>query len=393
MIVAVNNINKASIGNFIKQFPDRKSIKQISDFMLLQRIKDSKMVDYQVDYMLGVDTSLRVYLCGVIITVNNPHILEDEKNPLDIDIYIPYFVDGIMPVTKNDRNAWYVTGNNDLFDTNYEIIISEDLDEDRDEDDMMQCGVNIFERNIGGYGDQSLISIRVPEVNFDNKDIYSNVNLSIFGNDKKLIGSMKYFLNSALVKSVTFEDMDTSEITDFSNMLNNCENLITADIECIDISNALKLDNMFGRDRSLQEIKFNRDIKPMTNLDSMDNMFSWCSNLKNLDLSFIRGTTNLAGMAGTFNGCEKLENIDIHNLNTRFVTTWEGTFANTTALKFLDLSNIDGRFRPNNKEMFSGTNPELQVKFGPKSIAHKEAFKNFKDNLEKEKRKAENKKA
>ena len=43
--------------------------------------------------------------------------------------------------------------------------------------------------------------------------------------------------------------------------------------------------------------------------------------------------------------------------------------------------------------MFSGTNPELQVKFGAKSIAHKEAFKNFKDNLEKEKRKAENKQA
>lgn len=390
MNISLNNINTASIDNFIKKFPDRKSIKQIRDFMLLQRIKSSKLVDYQMDYMFGVDTSLRVYMCGVIITVNNPHILKDKNNPLDLDIYIPYFVDGIMTVTKNEPGSWYNMFDN-YFDTDYEIIISEDLDADNDEDDMMQCGVNIFERSIGGYNGDSLIIIKAPEINFANQSLYGNVNLHIFGNDKKLIGSMQYFLNSEYVRSVTFEDMDVSQITDFSSMLGGCGNLITADIECLDISNALKLDNMFGGNRSLQEIKFNRDIKPMTNLASMNNMFSWCSSLKNLDLSFIRETTNLAGMKGTFSWCEKLENLDIHNLNTRFVTIWEGTFANTKALKFLDLSNIDGRFRPNNKEMFCDTNPELQVKFGAKSIAHQEAFKKFKENLEKEKRKAENK--
>ena len=390
MNISLNNINTASIDNFIKKFPDRKSIKQIRDFMLLQRIKSSKLVDYQMDYMFGVDTSLRVYLCGVIITVNNPHILKDKNNPLDLDIYIPYFVDGIMTVTKNEPGSWYNMFDH-YFDTDYEIIISEDLDADNDEDDMMQCGVNIFERSIGGYNGDSLIIIKASEINFANQSLYGNVNLHIYGNNKKLIGSMQYFLNSDFVKSVTFEDMDVSQITDFSSMLAGCGNLITADIECLYISNALKLDNMFGGNRSLQEIKFNRDIKPMTNLASMNNMFSWCSSLKNLDLSFIRETTNLAGMKGTFSRCEKLENLDIHNLNTRFVTTWEGTFANTKALKFLDLSNIDGRFRPNNKEMFCDTNPELQVKFGAKSIAHQEAFKKFKDNLEKEKRKVENK--
>lgn len=392
MNISLNNINTASIDNFIKKFPDRKSIKQIRDFMILQRIKSSKTVDYQVDYMLGVDTSLRVYLCGVIITVNNPHIIEDKNDPLDLDIYIPYFVDGIMTVTKNEPGSWYNLFDNQ-FNTNYEIIISEDLDADNDEDDMMQCGVNIFERSIGGYNGDSLVIIKVPGINFANQSLYGNVNLHIFGNNKKLIGSMQYFLNSEYVKSVTFEDMDVSNITDFNSMLAGCGNLITADIECLDISNALKLDNMFGGNRSLQEIKFNRDIKPMTNLASMNNMFSWCSSLKNLDLSFIRETTNLAGMKGTFSWCEKLENLDIHNLDTRFVTIWEGTFANTKALKFLDLSNIDGRFRPNNKEMFCDTNPELQVKFGAKSIAHQEAFKKFKENLEKEKRKAENKQA
>ena len=87
--------------------------------------------------------------------------------------------------------------------------------------------------------------------NLDSEAILDIKNLSAFEKNQCL----KYFLNSTLVKSVTFEDMDTSEITDFSYMLNNCENLITADIECIDISNALKLDNMFDRDRSLQEIK------------------------------------------------------------------------------------------------------------------------------------------
>lgn len=390
MNISLNNINTASIDNFIKQFPDRKSIKQIRDFMILQRMKSSKTVDYQIDYMLGVDTSLRVYLCGVIITVNNPHIIEDKNNPLDLDIYIPYFVDGIMTVTKNEPGSWYNLFDN-YFDTNYEIILSENLEEDDDEDDMMQCGVNIFERNIGGYQGDSLVIIKVPGINFANQSLYGNVNLHIYGNDKKLIGNMQYFLNSEFVKSVTFEDMDVSNITDFSSMLSGCGNLITADIECLDFSNALKLDNMFGGDRSLQEIKFNRDIKPMTNLHSMDYMFNWCSSLKSLDLSFIRETNHLAGMKGTFTRCEKLENLDIRNLNTRFVTTWEETFANTTALKFLDLSNIDGRFRPDSKGMFSDTNPELQVKFGPKSIAHKEAFKKFKDNLEKEKSKAENK--
>ena len=105
MEISINNINRANIDSFMKQFPDRKSIKQIRDFMILQRMKSSKTVDYQIDYMLGVDTSLRVYLCGVIITVNNPHIIEDKNDPLDLDIYIPYFVDGIMTVTKNEPGS------------------------------------------------------------------------------------------------------------------------------------------------------------------------------------------------------------------------------------------------------------------------------------------------
>lgn len=390
MKVSLNNINKVNIDSFMKQFPDRKSIKQIKDFMVMQRFRGDNLLDYQIDYMFGVDTSLRVYLCGVIIAVNNLHIIEDKNNPLDLDINIPYFVDGIMTVTKNEPGSWYNMFDN-YFDTDYEIILSENLEADDDEDDMMQCGVNIFERNIGGYNGDSLIIIKAPGINFADQSLYDNMNMHIYGNGKKLIGSMQYFLNSEFVKSITFEDMDVSNITDFSSMLAGCGNLITADIECFDISNALKLDNMFGGNRSLQEIKFNRDIKPMTNLDSMDNMFSWCSTLKNLDLSFIRETNHLAGMKGTFGWCEKLENLDIHNLNTRFVTTWEETFANTKALKSLDLSNIDGRFRPNNKGMFSDTNPELQIKFGPKSIAHQEAFKKFKDNLEKEKNKSENK--
>ena len=72
----------------------------------------------------------------------------------------------------------------------------------------------------------------------------------------------------------------------------------------------------------------------------MNNMFSNCYSLSNLDVSNFH-TTKVVDMSYMFSSCIKLSNINLSSFNTSKVKTMHGMFFNCKSLKSLNLSNFD----------------------------------------------------
>ena len=61
------------------------------------------------------------------------------------------------------------------------------------------------------------------------------------------------------------------------------------------------------------------------NITKLNNIFSECKNLTNIDLSNFN-TQNVINMSGMFKGCDSLTNIDLSNFNTQNVINMSSMF-------------------------------------------------------------------
>lgn len=77
-----------------------------------------------------------------------------------------------------------------------------------------------------------------------------------------------------------------------------------------------------------------------TNVTDMSDMFATCSRLTTLDLSHF-DTQNVTNMIGIFYACHALTTLDVSNFDTKNVKDMGGMFGYCSALTTLDLSNFD----------------------------------------------------
>lgn len=108
--------------------------------------------------------------------------------------------------------------------------------------------------------------------------------------------------------------LDTSNVTDMSEMFYACKALTTLDVSDWDTSN----------------------------VTNMSDMFSYCSALTTLDVSNWN-TSNVKTMNSTFSDCSVLTTLDVSGWNTSNVTNMRYMFSNCSALTTLDVSNWDTR--------------------------------------------------
>ena len=126
--------------------------------------------------------------------------------------------------------------------------------------------------------------------------------------------------------------LDTSNVTDFSNMFGSCRELKT--IVSIDTSNATKLSSTFG---GCLELKTVPSIDT-SNVTTMDYTFYNCKELVSIPSI---DTSNVTNMLATFGWCEKL--ITIPALDTTNVTTMQEMFyycKSLTSIPLLNTSNV-----------------------------------------------------
>ena len=116
----------------------------------------------------------------------------------------------------------------------------------------------------------------------------------------------------------------------------------------------------------------------------MEQMFSGCSNLTNLNLGKMN-TSSVQNMHGLFESCSKLDTIDLSSFDTSRVTTMESMFYCCHNFKFLNLSHIVTPSIKNTHHMFFQSVSLLYLniysfKFND-SVKWEEMFRDLKDDV------------
>ena len=140
------------------------------------------------------------------------------------------------------------------------------------------------------------------------------------------------------LKSLKLSSFDTSDVTDMSDMFFGCQELENLDLSKFNTENVTNMQSMFQacfKLKSLDLRSFNTE-----KVEYMDGMFRLCKSLESLDLSSFN-TEKVEYMEMMFKGCSSLESLDVSSFNTENVTRIYGMFGECSSLKSLDLSNFN----------------------------------------------------
>lgn len=162
----------------------------------------------------------------------------------------------------------------------------------------------------------------VPENIKKDVDIFGVTGIAESGN-AEMITTVKnsYSIQWCLVK---IPQLDTSGITDMSDMFGDCQNLV--EVPPLDVSNATDMYQMFSGCSKLTSVTF---IGSTKNVTRMSYLFSGCKMLTALPLL---DTSNVYDMFYMFSSCSMLTEIPL--LNAEKVTSMgTGVFDNCNALE------------------------------------------------------------
>ena len=115
-----------------------------------------------------------------------------------------------------------------------------------------------------------------------------------------------------------------NKLTNINNMFSLCSSLTNIDLSNFNTQNVTNMSDMFYRCISLTKIDLsNFNTQNVTNMNSM---FYECSSLTNIDLSNFN-TQNVIDMSYMFSECSSLTNIDSSNFNNEKVTNMSYMFS------------------------------------------------------------------
>ena len=144
----------------------------------------------------------------------------------------------------------------------------------------------------------------------------------------------------AYYKGTSIPELDTSNVTDMSNMFNQCQNLTSLDVSSWNTSNVTTMYSMFYCCRNLTSL----DLSSWntSNVINMSYMFGYCSNLTSLDVSSWN-TSNVTNMSDMFYYCEKLETLSSVRADSLTIASYSSPFGgsnNTTLVDFGGFINL-----------------------------------------------------
>ena len=137
--------------------------------------------------------------------------------------------------------------------------------------------------------------------------------------------------HSATATKILFDvsHLDTSNITDMSNMFSDCGSLTSIDVSGFDTSKVTNMSAMFSSCNSLTSIDVSGfDTSKVTNMSAM---FSGCGSLTSIDVSGF-DTSKVTNMSSMFSSCGSLTSIDVSGFDTSKVTNMSSMFTRCFAL-------------------------------------------------------------
>lgn len=149
--------------------------------------------------------------------------------------------------------------------------------------------------------------------------------------------SFKHYLDYIVSVQV---DIDTSLITNMSNMFAHMKNVREIEFKRFDTSNVKSLDYMFGNCKYLTHIDLSKF--DTSNVETMNGMFYSCEHLTGLDLHNLN-LTKVKDMRDFLFGSRRLISINMDGLDTPNLLYLGQAFSHLGSLKSLDLSSLDFR--------------------------------------------------
>ncbi|MDD3392349.1 MAG: BspA family leucine-rich repeat surface protein [Bacilli bacterium] len=206
----------------------------------------------------------------------------------------------------------------------------------------------LYELTIGGDGKISAnpssnylfaYLTKLKTIEFDNFDT------------SKVTAMFGMFYNATSLINIDLSNFDTSNVTNMGYMFNNAASLISLDLSSFDTSNVTSMVYMFLEANQLESL----DLSNFNTSKVIDMtwMFRGMSSLTNLDISSF-DTSNVTGMSIMFLGCSNLTSLDLSNFNTSKVTSMANMFQGMSSLTSLNLSSFDTSKVINMAGMFSG---------------------------------------
>ena len=188
---------------------------------------------------------------------------------------------------------------------------------------------------------------------FSDNTSLTNITFGDNFNTANVINMSGMFKNCTILKTIDLSSFDTSNATIMASMFMNCQGLQNLDLKSFNTSNVTNMLYMFYNCSSLTSLdlsSFNT-----SNVERMDAMFYNCSSLTSLDLSNF-DTSKITDMTYMFNRCKSLTSINLSSFDTSNVSSLYDTFAGLTSLKVLDLSSFDTSKVTNIGRMFLNSN-------------------------------------
>ena len=145
--------------------------------------------------------------------------------------------------------------------------------------------------------------------------------------------------------------LNTENVTDMSDMFNNCTNLPSLDLSKFNTAKVTIMYNMFKNCKKLSSLNLSESFNTV-NVTNMSSIFYGCSQLSSLTLSNFN-TAKVKYMPSMFYGCNNLSSLTLSNFNTENVTDMSYMFSGCQKLSSLTLSNFNTAKVTNMSSMFS----------------------------------------
>lgn len=150
--------------------------------------------------------------------------------------------------------------------------------------------------------------------------------------------SSKMFNGNNDLTTISFDNIDTSNVTNMIGMFGHCSSLTSLNLSNFDTSKVTDMSDMFLSCYDLTSL--NLSNFNTSNVTNMSKMFYGCHTLTSLDVTKFN-TFNVTDMSGMFNNCFALTSLDITKLNTTYVTNMGNMFYGCRNLQEVDLSDLD----------------------------------------------------
>lgn len=167
---------------------------------------------------------------------------------------------------------------------------------------------------------------------------FSLTSLDLSGFDTSNVTNMSGMFAGSALTNLDLSSFDTSKVLDMSGMFHICSDLTNLNVSNFNTSKVTNMDSLFlacGNLTTLDVSDF--DTSSVTN---MREMFAECRQLTSLDVGGF-DTSSVIVMQGMFRSCSNLLSIDVRGFNTSNVTDMYMMFCGCSSLTNIDLSNFD----------------------------------------------------